>query len=69
MPAGVFAFSNAQGFWLSHSNPNFPDNPKDSLYTGKVTLWSPDTASAQHVGRVRALMTYFNAYHLACSAK
>lgn len=32
--AGVIAFDGDQGFWLLHSNPNFPDNPADSKYTG-----------------------------------
>lgn len=33
--AGVIAFQGPQGFWLTHSNPNFPDDPKGSTgYTG-----------------------------------
>ena len=34
MPAGILAFQGSQGFWLTHSNPNFPDDPKESGYTG-----------------------------------
>jgi hypothetical protein len=33
--AGVIAMQGPQGFWLTHSNPNFPDDPKISNYTGE----------------------------------
>ncbi|BDA51187.1 Deoxyribonuclease-2-beta [Coccomyxa sp. Obi] len=41
---GVFAFSKTQGFWLTHSNPNFPDNPKDSSYSGIYNCSATDAS-------------------------
>jgi deoxyribonuclease-2 len=55
---GVIAFEGDQGFWLVHSNPNFPDNPATSEYTGIYDCNTKGTTCGPKSGQQRYGQSY-----------